>query len=158
MLDLYAGTGSLALEAAARGAARIVLVEQDEAALAAIRKNLRSAPRECDTALLAGDVVHWLGRLSRRRESFDIVLADPPYDCGEVARVLSALADSPVMAPGAVAVIEHSPRERGPESAGPLVRTDERRYGQTHVSFFSAEFDPDEVHDEVPDEAQEATR
>lgn len=139
VLDLYAGTGALGLEAAHRGAARVVFVEQADSARRAIEENIQRAAPPCPTELLFCDAVEGMGVLSGRGDTFDIVLADPPYDQGEVQRLLERLDRSSLLADEGVAVIEHSPRERGEDTFERLSRIDERRYGQTHVSFFAAE-------------------
>ena len=136
VLDLYAGSGALGIDAASRGARRLVLVENDPAALRAIEHNLSRASLTTAVEVLRGDAAERVVSLHRDGEEFDVVYADPPYDAGEVERILRALAAAPLVATGGVIVIEHSPRERGPDRAGTLQRMDERRYGQTSVSFF----------------------
>ena len=113
-----------------------MLVERDRDAVRAIRSNVARRAAECDTEILQADVVDGVERLARRGERFDLVLADPPYDRGEVDRVLVAVQRCSVLAEDGVMVIEHSPRERGQEQYGDLFRVDERRYGQTSISFF----------------------
>jgi len=134
--DLYAGSGALSIEAAKRGARKIVLVERDHHALRAIRSNVERRPAACDAEVLQADAVEGLQRLARRGDRFDLVFADPPYDRGEVERVLSAMQQCSVLAEDGVMVVEHSPRERGQDRYGDLRRVDERKYGQTSVSFF----------------------
>ncbi len=136
VLDLFSGSGALAIEAASRGATVIVCVERDREAVDAIRRNTARLAGECAVRILPVDVEAALEQLEREGERFDLVLADPPYDGGDVQRVLNALADSSILGPAAVVVVEHSPREPAPERCGRLERTDQRRYGQTNVSFF----------------------
>jgi 16S rRNA (guanine966-N2)-methyltransferase len=147
VLDLYAGSGSLGLEAARRGAARVVFVENADVARRALEENIRRANSPCPTELLFRDAVEGLGVLSGRGDTFDIVLADPPYDRGEVQRLLERLDRSDLLADEGVAVVEHSPRERGEDTLERLRRIDERRYGQTHISFFTA--DETRPHDDT---------
>lgn len=136
VLDLYAGSGSLGLEAARRGAARVVFVDDAELSCESLRTNLERRSPPCPTELLRADVVEGMRVLARRGELFDLVFADPPYDRDQVQRTLEALDELPLLAPGGVVVVEHSPRERGTDTVGRLGRSDERHYGQTHVSFF----------------------
>jgi 16S rRNA (guanine(966)-N(2))-methyltransferase RsmD len=94
-LDLFAGTGSLAIEALSRGAASAVLVERNRAAIAAIRENLRRTHLE-DLAMVVGvDVRAFVTRYDKNGAPFDLVLADPPYEVGgpELEAVLGALAE-----------------------------------------------------------------
>ncbi len=137
MLDLYAGAGTLGLEAMLRGADRLVAVERDRDALRALQANVRRAGLEDAVRVIRTAVADALPRLEREGEVFDLIFADPPYDRGEVDAVLQGLADSPLLRADGRIVVEHSPRERGPDRPFDLRRIDERRYGQTHVSFFA---------------------
>jgi len=141
VLDLYAGSGALGLEAASRGAASAVLVERDRAAAAICRQNAAlvraRAPRGAAPAIdvVAQSVVAFLGEGGA---AFDLVFLDPPYDLGasELAAVLAALL--PRLAEGATVVLERS--SRSPEPAPPeglrTVRT--RAYGETAVHWLAA--------------------
>ncbi len=93
VLDLYAGTGAMAIEALSRGAEHAVLVERDRSALHTIRENLVRA-RVADAAeVVASDVGSFLTRYDKRLSGFDLVLADPPYaiDERDLGSVLSAI-------------------------------------------------------------------
>lgn len=106
-LDLYAGTGSLGLEAASRGAARVVMVERDARAISALRATCERL--KADTVeLVQADAALWLGG---HRGPFDLVFLDPPFDSTELVRVLPRLA--PVLAPGAALYVE-SPQPLDP--------------------------------------------
>ena len=138
VLDLYAGSGALGLEAASRGAASVVLVDHAKAAVAALRRNVAAL------ALPGVQVVpeRALPYLQRRRPvpELDLVLLDPPYDLGEddLTLVLTALA--PHLVPDAVVVVERSarsPEPTWPDGGTPWHRDDERRYGET-VLWFAA--------------------
>jgi len=134
VVDLYAGTGSLGLEAASRGAASVVLVEMGKAAVAACRANasmvLKAKPRGSALAIdTSGQAVDAF--LAPSRDAWDVVFLDPPYDLGEaeLAHTLSLLA--PRVAPDATVVLERS--SRSPEPAWPAGLELERRkdYGDT---------------------------
>lgn len=95
VLDLYAGSGALGVEALSRGAAEAVFVERDRAALAAVRRNLELT-RSGDRGVVVGvDVRRFVTRDDKNGAPFDLVLADPPYDVGgsELREVLAELAD-----------------------------------------------------------------
>ena len=128
VLDLYAGSGALGLEALSRGAASAVLVDDDPAAVRALRANVT------DLDLPATVVDSTVARfLAGAPAAFDVVLADPPYD-EEVDAVLAGLA--PWVADDGVLVLER--RTRGPEPAVPegfsLARS--RRYGEATLWYF----------------------
>jgi 16S rRNA (guanine966-N2)-methyltransferase len=134
VLDLYAGSGALAIEALSRGAAAAVLVERDRRALAAIRENLAAFSLGTEARVLALPAERSLGALSSE-DPFDLVLCDPPWALGENALpVLEKLTrGGKVRAEGRV-VLEHSSRET-PEPPPGLVRYDQRSFGDTGLSF-----------------------
>jgi 16S rRNA (guanine966-N2)-methyltransferase len=137
VLDLYAGTGALALEALSRGAARAVLVEASREALAALRANVAALGVQGEALVVAADVRGAVARLARRGP-FDLVLADPPWalvDAGEAGDVLAGLAGRGAFAPAATLVLEHAARSAPPAIPG-LVRAGTRRYGDTALSFY----------------------
>src|SRR5688572_16055024 len=108
VLDLYAGSGALGLEALSRGAKSATFVESARPAVSAIRANLEATG---DTAeIAASDVVAWLRAAAGRERAFDLVFCDPPYDAAvEIAQILSELLPR-VAAPQALIVTESSKR------------------------------------------------
>jgi 16S rRNA (guanine966-N2)-methyltransferase len=136
VLDLYAGTGALGIEALSRGAPRAVFVERDGRALAALGRNLRELGLSDRATIVGTNVRAALARLEP--EGFAWVFIDPPYASEEAQRTLDVLAGSGVLAPGAVIVVEHDKRRMPPESAGELYLCDRRFYGDTGVSFYRA--------------------
>jgi 16S rRNA (guanine966-N2)-methyltransferase len=140
VLDLYAGTGALAIEALSRGAAHATMVERDRNALAALRANVQALELRDSVRIVATPVE----RAARSLEpgSFDVVFVDPPYadvTTGTAIRALEDVIRAGVLAEGATVVLEHAPA-RGKEEEGPpvegLVRTDTRTYGDTCLSFY----------------------
>ncbi|MGL5927449.1 MAG: 16S rRNA (guanine(966)-N(2))-methyltransferase RsmD [Dermatophilaceae bacterium] len=136
VLDLYAGSGALGLEAASRGAASVVLVESDRRAAAAAAANIR-ALRLPRVLVRTGAVSSVLSREPAPDDAADLVVADPPYDLGELA--LEAVLERLVagwLAPGGVVVVERSSRSPEPMWPAGLVRSGgPRRYGETTVWF-----------------------
>lgn len=134
VLDLYAGSGALGLEALSRGASAVTFVESDSRAVAVIERNVASLGVRGAT-VRRGTVAAVLAAAPAR--PVDLVLADPPYelDASQVTDVLAALGAGRWVAPGAVAVVERS--ASGPEIAWPdgwsPWRT--RRYGDTRVEL-----------------------
>jgi len=137
VLDLYSGTGALALEALSRGAARAVLVEPSRAAVHALRANIAALGVAHQAHVVAAGVDLAISRIAREGP-FGLVMADPPWtlvDTGEVALSLSALARAGTFAPDAWVVLEHASRSPSPEVAG-LTRRDARRYGDSTLAFY----------------------
>jgi len=131
VLDLFAGSGALGLEAASRGAAEVILVDSSRAAIEVARRNVARLGLRASVVL--SSVCRYLtGRIAVPQ---DVVLLDPPYGIGEdaVGEVLTALVDGGWLAPGGLVVLERS--SRGPEPRWPvgLVRQGVRRYGETVI-------------------------
>ena len=128
VLDLYAGSGALGIEALSRGAGSAVFVDTAPAALRAIRANLEALGADADVR--RADALRFLGGASADARQYDLVFLDPPYRlAGRLGRELSE-ALPPVLAPGAVVVTE-SDRRTPLDIELPL--HDERRYGDTLI-------------------------
>lgn len=135
VLDLFAGTGALGIEAMSRGAVSAVFMDQAKASLAAIRRNIRELGLEDQTRIIQWDIRKSLKCLVSDPQAFDLVFMDPPYETNSVAPALTALISSGTLAPGARVVIEHSTREPLHHPVGTLALADQRRFGKTLVSF-----------------------
>lgn len=131
ILDLFAGSGAIGLEALSRGARRADFVEASPKVLACLRRNLALAD-DLEAVLHRGRLPEWLQR--QRPEPFDLVFADPPYRFDDFSRLLAAI--PPWVADGGAVVVEHSSRVDLPE-VGALVEVDQRTYGESRLSFFA---------------------
>jgi 16S rRNA (guanine966-N2)-methyltransferase len=109
VLDLFAGSGALGLEALSRGAAHVTFLEQDRRAASAIEAVAREW-QEVALSVECDDAVGWLAR-SCPSTRFGIVFVDPPYDLDMLGPVLAMLAARPVLAPDARIYVEHRARE-----------------------------------------------
>ena len=128
VLDLFAGSGALGIEALSRGAAAAVFVDRAPAAIKAVRANLHALGIEADVRRLEARLA--LRAASARSEAYDLIFLDPPYRrAAELGRALSEALPA-VLAPGARVVTE-SDRREPLEVALPV--TDERRYGDTVI-------------------------
>ncbi|HEX3902223.1 MAG TPA: 16S rRNA (guanine(966)-N(2))-methyltransferase RsmD [Polyangia bacterium] len=135
VLDLYAGSGALGLEALSRGAPAAVFVERDGAALGALRRNLRESGAESRGTIIGADVRSALRKLSSGKQQFSWVFLDPPY-IKETEGVLAELSGSDLLTACAVVIVEHDRRHPSPASVGCLFLTDRRQYGDTELSFY----------------------
>jgi 16S rRNA (guanine966-N2)-methyltransferase len=135
VLDLFAGSGALAIEALSRGAASAVLVERDPRAVAVIRANLEALGLAAPEAtVVAGPARTALRSASGRGDTYDLIFLDPPYrSAPELGRELSAALE-PLLSGGGRVVTE-SDRRAPLELALPL--THERRYGDTLIRIHS---------------------
>ena len=134
VLDLYAGTGALALEALSRGCARAVCVEADRGAAEVIARNAAACGLEGRVEVRRGRVEDVVQRLPRG--AFVLAFVDPPY--AEGPETALALAEG-CLAPGARAVAEHDARRATPERVGGLALADRRTYGGTGISIYVRE-------------------
>jgi 16S rRNA (guanine966-N2)-methyltransferase len=135
VLDLFAGTGALAIEALSRGAASAVLVEPDIDAAAAIRGNLDAVGAE-GAELLRMDFRRAIRRLSGSGRAFDLVFLDPPYGKGIAAQASLALSGAGMLSPGALVVVEEAARAAEAGFPGEWEISVDRRYGDTRVTVF----------------------
>jgi 16S rRNA (guanine966-N2)-methyltransferase len=139
VLDLYAGSGALAIEALSRGAACAVLVERDHAAVDAIRRNLTTTRLRGQARVQGSTVATFLAGKPPAERPFGVVFVDPPYGAtaAELRRVLTALDESGWLADGATVVIERS-SAAGPVPAPEAWETTwERAYGDTLVTVLT---------------------
>ena len=129
VLDLFAGTGSLGLEALSRGAASAVFV--DRATEHVLRENAEHTRLDETARILRGDVFSVLSRLAAEGAVFDLVFCDPPYHKGLWERALTALDASPVLSEGALVIVESGEDEKELPSLTRLSLVREERYGHT---------------------------
>jgi 16S rRNA (guanine966-N2)-methyltransferase len=133
VLDLYAGSGAIGIEALSRGATHCDFVEVARQAVAAIRENLQRTGVEDRGSVHQEDVVRHLAHVTAK--AYDLVFVDPPY---EERAILAPLERLPAhLAPGAVVVVKHHWRTPIPEPHG-LTGWRERRFGETMLTFLVA--------------------
>lgn len=125
VLDLFAGSGALGIEALSRGAASADFVDSDPRSLAVVRSNLESLGATDQSSVIRADAVDFAGGLPP--DSYDVVFADPPYTSDAGARIAEIWLRSPF---AALIGIEHSRSQVMPEGG------DTRRYGDSGVTFY----------------------
>jgi 16S rRNA (guanine966-N2)-methyltransferase len=133
VLDLYAGSGALGLEALSRGAREAVLVERGRPAVAVIRRNIAAVQKArgggTDASVHEAAVRAYLARASG---PFDLVFTDPPYDLSDPDMTADLVALAPLLSPAAVVVVERARRSTAPDlAAAGLALIRERAYGDT---------------------------
>ena len=135
VLDLYAGTGALGIEALSRGAEQADFIERDRAACALIATNLERTGLQGYARIMQGVLP---GALSRVTGPYGLVFIDPPYEAGGVEEVFERLASSGCIDASTTIVYEHSRRTIAPECCGQLARMVTRRHGTTAVTLYGA--------------------
>jgi 16S rRNA (guanine966-N2)-methyltransferase len=143
VLDLYAGSGALGIEALSRGASDVVFVEHAPASVSLLKRNLAVLGLTERSRVLRDDALHGLRRLAREGARFDLVLADPPYAAGELDRLLHGIAAAGVLLPGGTLVVERGRRHPvSPASVPGLRLVEHREYGDTVITRFAGSRDP----------------
>lgn len=136
-LDLYAGTGSMGLEALSRGCARVVWVEQARGSAQLLGANVKLLdPAGQRTEVLVQDSLAACHRLLARNTSFDLVFLDPPYLSGELDRLASQPLDR-LLAPQGRLFIQHGRRLELPVRWGGCDQKEQQRYGETCISIYT---------------------
>lgn len=140
VLDLFAGSGAVGIEALSRGAARVVFVERDPAALRALRANLAALGASRGQArVVAGDATALLAQIGAQEGPFDLIFLDPPYRTALAGRALAALTLAGVCRDGTEIVVQHSTRTALPAVEGLVPHRRARRFGDTALTFLRAE-------------------
>lgn len=133
VLDGFAGTGALGIEALSRGARAVTFVDEDPRAIALIRDNLRHCGITGSCAIIRGSFAGAVRRLPAA-QGFDLVLLDPPYEQPDIDGVLAA--GGGCVAPGGALVLEHARRREVPQSAGLVVRYRALAVGDSVLTFY----------------------
>jgi 16S rRNA (guanine966-N2)-methyltransferase len=129
VLDLFAGSGALGLEALSRGAAHVTFVERAAGPLRALQSNIDALDAAADVTVVRADALRYVEGLSAT--AFDVALADPPYATGDATRLVLAFEQVPF---ARLLCIEHATREK----LAPLPGSRTRRYGDTALTFITA--------------------
>ena len=136
ILELFAGTGNISIEALSRGAESALLVDASERSARIIRENLRRLELTDRAQMWVMPVRRALNAVGRQGQKFDVIFLDPPYDQKLVGRSLELITSVDPVYPTGVVVAEHSVRETLKSSYRFLSLNDQRRYGDTLLSFF----------------------
>jgi len=140
VLDLFAGTGALGLEALSRGAVQAVFIDQSSEAVRLIKDNVRACGVQHQTQVIHKPVLQALPLLPAKGLApppFDLVFMDPPYGTGLALQVLPRLLELSILAVRSLAVVEHRHTEKTPYAGCGWSKPTQRRYGDTAVSFFT---------------------
>lgn len=142
-VDLFAGTGSLGLEALSRGARRCYFCDNARASLNLVKTNIKICGAGDKSIVLAGDYTKTLARI---KEQADIFFLDPPYASGVYEKCLELIEELDLLTEDGIIVAEHDKYDEMPEQVGNLVKVKERRYGKILVSIYQYAYE--EVEEE----------
>jgi 16S rRNA (guanine(966)-N(2))-methyltransferase RsmD len=138
VLDLFAGSGALGIEALSRGAKKVVFVEKNRAAIEVLERNLIHTKLKNQAQVFQMDSSQAIERLARHKERFSLVLLDPPYQAGFYLKIIE-LVSSTVLTQEGLLVAETATRAPLPERIGQCIRIDRRHYGDTALEFYQME-------------------
>ncbi len=138
VLDLFAGTGSLGIEALSRGARSVLFVDAAGEAVRLISDNLERTEMGSRAEVWKSKALSAIARLKKLGYQFAIVLLDPPYGyaCGQIETLLRRICLADILSRRGLIVIEHDKRTELPDRFGSMERLDQRRFGDTMVSFY----------------------
>jgi len=134
--DLYAGTGSVGIEALSRGCSEATFVENDQFLINALRTNIRKLGYERRAHIAESQVYSFLGRASGKSTIFDIVFLDPPYHSDEIERVLPVIEQGTLVNDGGIVIVEHFFKKNVPDSLKILKVCRSYRYGDTMLTLY----------------------
>jgi len=139
VLDLYAGTGALGLEALSRGAQHVVFIDHAPSSLHVLRENILQCAAQEKSSVIGQEVKRFLRNRSLENPSnqFDLIFVDPPYHTGEVESALNLLGSLSILCPTGRVVLEHFSKHALPPLSGNLEQYRQVRYGDTTLSFYA---------------------
>jgi 16S rRNA (guanine(966)-N(2))-methyltransferase RsmD len=135
VLDGYAGTGGIGLEAISRGAAGVTFVERDRRVIAVLRRNVEACGADARSTIVCADFLEARAGQAARGP-FDIVFVDPPYEGADLPAIAEAAVSA--AAPAGIVIVEHSRRRPSPEDAGTFTRVRLLTAGDSALSFYTA--------------------
>lgn len=145
LLDVFAGSGALGIEALSRGAAAVTFIEQEPVARRALGANLERCGVADRARVIGQSAAAALARLAGEGASFDAILMDPPYGRALAERTVTGLGEGPLVRAGGWVAVEHHADDRLADRYGNLRLTTAKRYGKTVLSLYRNAQAPDDV-------------
>lgn len=136
ILDLFAGSGALGIEALSRGAKKVYFGDYEKSSINLVEKNLKHVELTDNAEVILGDYADVLAQI---KESIDFVLLDPPYYKGFYEDLLSVLDKSDIITTNTKILVERDTWNALPDKAGRLIKTDTKKYGKTSVDIYTVE-------------------
>lgn len=136
VLDLFAGSGSLGIEALSRGASRAVFVDKNRQSINIIKQNLEHTKLENKALTMQQEVDKIYSNLPKELTKFDIIFMDPPYNKNFVQKTLISLESNGILKESGLIIAEHAKEDLLPQKVGNLEKVREKQYGITSISFY----------------------
>ena len=137
ILELFAGSGNLGIEALSRGAEKVAFVDNDFTGIDAIKQNLKRWNFLGTAEIKRLDFEKALSLFARKKEKFDLIFADPPYEQRLGEKILRKTNQCDILLTNGLLIIEHYKKEILPSKVGNLILKQEKKYGDTILSFFN---------------------
>lgn len=134
-LDIFAGSGSVGLEAASRKAKKITFIEKSKVLIGVIRENISLCGYSEKCQIIHADIRSALRDLHKKKCKFGVIFADPPYSQGFIGKTISLLKEYPVLQEEGIIILQHSVREPLNQLPDGWFVTDERKYGDNLLTF-----------------------
>jgi len=135
-VDLYAGTGTVGLEALSRGAGKAIFVEPDELRFRTIKRNADEFGFREKVSVIKGRAYEFLKKSFSEKASYDIFFLDPPYHSEEITKILPFISKEGLLKEGGIVIVEHFFKKQVPEIAGRLKIDRSYRYGDTMLTLY----------------------
>jgi len=141
VLDVFAGSGSMGIEALSRGATFAVFLDKSHECCKIIKENLLHTKLADRAEVYCTDYAVGIQKLAKRGEKFDIIILDPPYNKNFIQEALKILTNNDIMGNKSIVIAEHSVKDSLPEAVGSLRMSRTRKYGNTAVTIYVFEKD-----------------
>ena len=141
VLDLFAGSGNLGLEALSRGASQAVFVDESRLCRSIIEENINRTHMSGKAQVIQSDVFRAIQALSREGRRFDMIFIDPPYSHNYVNKTLQMIEENDIIFENGLIAVEHHEDEQPADVIGRITKVRSRNYGDTVFSFYVRSFD-----------------
>ena len=137
LLDLFAGTGGIGIEAYSRGAAQVVFIDESTKSIKVLKNNLDKLNISDKVEIYNTDYLNAINKLAKGNRKFDIIFIDPPYLKGFAQNALVDIENNKVLNEDGIIIVEHDIKDKMPEDIGKLNLMRQKKYGNTMLSFYS---------------------
>ena len=137
VLDLFAGTGNLGIEALSRGAQQVIFIERNKVVAQVIHKNLKLTQFQSQSQVIMNDVFKSIKWLVKRKLKFDLIFADPPYHGSQYVKLLNAIDENSLLSKNGILIFEHQSKESMTIDFTNLNIQESKLLGNTAISFFT---------------------
>jgi 16S rRNA (guanine(966)-N(2))-methyltransferase RsmD len=136
-LDLFAGTGAIGIEALSRGAQKVIFIEKEVKCIKIIKENLKKTKNDQNSLVFKIDFLSGIKLLAKKNYLLDYIFLDPPYNMGLANISLLEISKLTILKKNSLVIVQHYKKEKVEENINNLKLFDQRKYGESYLSFFS---------------------